>query len=109
MGGADKAFLRLGGEPLIERAIARARPQTGELIINANGDLERFASLGCEIIPDRIGGFLGPLAGILSGFEWMRANHPTARWLAIFACDCPFFPTYMLEILIAEAPSRVVP
>ena len=52
MGGADKAFLKLGGETLIERAIARARPQTGELIINANGDLERFASLGCEVILD---------------------------------------------------------
>src|SRR5258707_13971677 len=108
MGGADKAFLRLGGEPLIERAIARARPQTGELIINANGDLERFASLGCEMIPDRIGGFVGPLAGILSGFEWMRANRPNARWLASFACDCPFFPVDMVKALIAEAESRNV-
>ena len=108
MGGADKAFLKLGGETLIERAIARARPQVGELIINANGDLERFASLGCEMIPDRIGGFLGPLAGILSGFEWMRAHRPNARWLASFACDCPFFPTDMVERLIAEAQSRGV-
>ena len=92
MGGADKAFLKLGGETLIARAIARARPQAGELIINANGDLKRFEGLGCEIIADRIGGFLGPLAGILSGFEWMRRNRPNARWLASFACDCPFFP-----------------
>ena len=109
MGGADKAFLKLGGETLIERAIARTRRQIGELIINANGDLERFASLGCEMIPDRIGEFLGPLAGILSGFEWMRENRPNARWLASFACDCPFFPTDMVERLIAEAQSRSVP
>jgi len=109
MGGADKAFLKLGGEPLIERAVARARPQTGELIINASGDLARFAPLGCEVIADRIGGFLGPLAGILSGLEWMRANRPDMHWLASFACDCPFFPTDMVERLIAEAQSRGVP
>jgi molybdopterin-guanine dinucleotide biosynthesis protein A len=108
MGGADKAFLKLGGETLIERAIARARPQTGELIINANADLKRFDGLGCEVIPDRIGGFLGPLAGILSGFEWMRANHPDALWLASFACDCPFFPADMVERLIAQAQSHDV-
>lgn len=108
MGGADKAFLKLGRETLITRAIARARPQVDELIVNANGDPKRFASLGCEVIPDRIGGFLGPLAGILSGFEWMRANRPDARWLASFACDCPFFPTDMVEKLIAEAQSRGV-
>ena len=109
MGGADKAFLKLGGETLIERAIARARPQVDELIINANGDLKRFDALGCEAIPDRIGGFLGPLAGILSGFEWMQANRPDVRWLASFACDCPFFPTDMVQRLIAEAQSRDVP
>jgi len=108
MGGADKAFLKLGGETLIERAIARARPQVDELIINANGDLKRFDALGCEVIPDRIGGFLGPLAGILSGFEWMQANRSDARWLASFACDCPFFPTDMVQRLIAEAQSRDV-
>jgi len=108
MGGADKAFLKLGGATLIERAIARARPQVDELILNANGDLKRFTPLGCEVIADRIGGFLGPLDGILSGFEWMRANRPDARWLASFACDCPFFPTDMVQRLIAEAQSRDV-
>ena len=108
MGGADKAFLKLGGETLIARAIARARPQVDDLIINASGDLSRFDSFGCEIIADRIGGFLGPLSGILSGLEWMRANRSDARWLASFACDCPFFSADMVTRLIAEAQSRDV-
>src|SRR5256885_3204424 len=106
MGGVGKAFLKLGGETLNERAFARARPQVDELIINANGDLRRFDALGCEVIADRIGGFLGPLDGILSGFEWMRANRPNARWLASFACDCPFFPMDMVARLIAKANSE---
>jgi molybdenum cofactor guanylyltransferase len=106
MGGADKAFLELGGKTLIERAIARAAPQTAELVINANGDPARFAAFGRPVIEDRIGGYLGPLAGILSGFEWMRANRPNARWLASFACDCPFFPMDMVARLIAKADSE---
>jgi molybdopterin-guanine dinucleotide biosynthesis protein A len=55
-----------------------------------------------------MGGFLGPLAGILSGFEWMQENRPQARWLASFACDCPFFPRDMVESLIAGAEGEGV-
>ena len=106
MGGADKAFLKLGGETLIARTIARAKPQVGELLINANGDPSRFADFGLPVIADSIGGFLGPLAGILSGLDWMRANRPKARWLATFACDCPFFPRDMVDRLIAHAQSE---
>ena len=106
MGGADKAFLKLGGETLIARTIARAKPQVGELLINANGDPSRFADFGLPVIADSIGGFLGPLAGILSGLDWMRANRPKARWLATFACDCPFFPRDMVEALIAKRKAK---
>jgi molybdopterin-guanine dinucleotide biosynthesis protein A len=106
MGGTDKAFLTLGSQTLLVRTINRAKPQVGELLINANGDPARFAGFGLPVIADSIGGFLGPLAGILSAFEWMRANRPEARWLASFACDCPFFPRDMVERLIAKAQSE---
>ena len=102
-GGADKALLTFAGKTLLEHALQRARPQVGELLINANGDASRFAAFGYEIIPDRIGGFLGPLAGILSGLDWIRGNRPDARWLASFACDCPFFPRDVVQQLIANA------
>ena len=103
MGGVDKALIPLGGTTLIERAVARASVQVADLIINANGDPKRFAHLGLPVVPDSVGGFVGPIAGVLAGFGWMRANRPTARWLASFACDCPFFPTDMVERLIAKA------
>jgi len=106
MGGVDKASLRLGNQTLIERGIARARPQVSELLINANGDVARFADFGLEIISDSIGGFLGPLAGILSGLEWMRTNRPKFSWLATFACDTPFFPRDMVEKLVQRAESE---
>jgi molybdopterin-guanine dinucleotide biosynthesis protein A len=109
MGGADKALVMLGGETLLARAIARAKPQVGELLINANGDPARFADKNLPVIADSIGGFLGPLAGVLTGLEWMRAHRPKARWLATFSCDCPFFPRDLVEHLIKKAQSENVP
>lgn len=103
MGGVDKALIPLGGMTLIERAVARASVQVSDLLINANGDPKRFAHLGLPVVPDPVGGFVGPIAGVLAGFEWMRANRPEARWLASFACDCPFFPMDMVERLVAKA------
>ena len=103
MGGVDKALIPLGGTTLIERAIARASVQVPDLIINANGDLKRFAHLGLPLVPDPIGGFVGPIAGIFAGLEWMRRERPKAHWLASFSCDTPFFPMNMVERLIAKA------
>jgi molybdenum cofactor guanylyltransferase len=103
MGGVDKALIPLGGTTMIERAIARASVQVADLVINANGDLKRFAHLGLPVVPDPVGGFVGPIAGILAGFEWMRREQPNARWLASFACDCPFFPMDMVERLATKA------
>jgi molybdopterin-guanine dinucleotide biosynthesis protein A len=106
MGGVDKALIPLGGTTLIDRAIARAAVQVSDLIINANGDPARFAHLGLPVVPDRVPGFVGPIAGILAGFEWMRANKPKARWLASFSCDTPFFPMDMVERLVEKARSE---
>jgi len=103
MGGVDKALLMLGGETLIARAVARAKPQVSELIINANGDPARFAHFGLPVIADRVGGFQGPMAGILAGLDWVRANRPNAKWLASFSCDSPFFPADMVKELLARA------
>jgi molybdopterin-guanine dinucleotide biosynthesis protein A len=33
----------------------------------------------------------------------MRRERPKARWLASFACDCPFLPMDMVERLITKA------
>ena len=95
MGGVDKALIPLGGTALIERAIARASVQVADLVVNANGDPKRFAHLGLPVVADPV-----------AGFEWMRSERPGARWLASFACDCPFFPMDMVERLTAKARSE---
>ena len=109
MGAGDKALVELDGKTLLERTLERATPQVDELLINANGDPPRFAPFHRQILPDAIQGHLGPLAGILTGLEWMKANRPDARWLASFPCDTPFFPRDLvaqLERAAAEAGHR---
>ena len=52
MGGTDKASLQLGGETLLERAVARLAPQVSDTVISAKGDLSRFASYAHPVVAD---------------------------------------------------------
>ena len=92
MGGGDKCLRLLGGQTVLARAIARARPQVIELILNANGDAARFEDTGLMILPDNIENFAGPLAGILAAMQWVRTHRPACSHIISFASDTPFFP-----------------
>src|SRR5258708_39599236 len=69
MDGEDKGLVLLDGQPMIERVIARLRPQVGEVIISANRNRERYATLGYRVVPDLLANYQGPLAGMASGLE----------------------------------------
>lgn len=97
MGGGDKALIEMGGRPLLDYAIERARPQVSALILNANGDAARFERFGLPVVADVIEGFAGPLAGVLTGLEWAAANASGIEWLATFPIDAPFFPIDLIE------------
>jgi len=92
MGGGDKCLRELGGMTLLERTIERVKPQVKALVLNANGDPARFAAYGLPVIPDVIEGFAGPLAGVLTGLEWVRANAPNCPWMLSAPTDAPFLP-----------------
>ncbi len=101
MGGGDKCLRPLGGRPLLARVIARASPQVRALVLNANGDPQRFAGFGLPVAPDLIPGFAGPLAGVLTGMAWARANRRECPWIATIATDTPFFPADLVARLRA--------
>ena len=101
MGGRDKAFITLGGRPLVAHAIERLSPQVGALAINANGGAERFSQFGLPVIADTVEGFAGPLAGILAGVLWAREQAPGARWVVSAATDTPFFPRDLVARFLA--------
>ncbi len=101
MGGGDKTLKTIGGRPMLAMVIERIAPQVSALAINANGDPARFTAFDLPVIADTIGGFAGPLAGILAGMVWARANHPGCRYLASVAGDTPFFPADLVAKLAA--------
>jgi molybdenum cofactor guanylyltransferase/molybdopterin-guanine dinucleotide biosynthesis protein MobB len=97
MGGGDKGLLDLAGRPMLAHVIERLAPQVGRLVINANGDPSRFAAFGLPVVADTIPDFAGPLAGVLTGMRWSRANAPAARWIATAAGDAPLLPRNLVE------------
>ena len=99
MGGGDKTLIPIGGRSMLALAIDRLMPQVAVLAVNANGDPARFSAFGLPVIADTIDGFAGPLAGILAGMHWARANHPGCRYLASVAGDTPFFPADLVARL----------
>ena len=103
MGGGDKALLELGGRPILAHVIERLGPQVGPMVINANGDPARFADYALPVAADPVDGFAGPLAGVLAGLDWAKANVPDARWIVTVASDTPFFPADLVARLVAAA------
>ncbi len=101
MGGGDKTLNDLGGKPLLAHVVERAQPQVGTLILNANGDPARFADYLPPVVADTVDGFVGPLAGVLTGQEWARENAPDAKWVVTMATDTPFFPSDLVARFIA--------
>jgi len=87
MGGVDKGLELLRGKPMVAWALERLVPQVDEVIVNANQNLEAYARFGHRVVPDAIGGFAGPLAGLHAGLS--AASHPLA---VTVPCDSPFLP-----------------
>jgi molybdenum cofactor guanylyltransferase len=102
MGGGDKPMRSIGGRTILERVIARLKPQCDGLILNANGDPARFAAFGLPVIADGVADFPGPLAGILAGLDWAAANRPEVKWMLSAAADCPFLPRDLVSRLYKD-------
>jgi molybdopterin-guanine dinucleotide biosynthesis protein A len=96
MGGVDKGLKLLRGRPMAQWVIERLEPQVDELLINANQNLETYEHFGYRVIPDEVGGFAGPLAGLQRGLT--EARHPL---VATAPCDSPFLPLDLVARLHA--------
>jgi molybdopterin-guanine dinucleotide biosynthesis protein A len=101
MGGVDKGLQRLRDKPLVQWVIERLAPQVDQLLINANQNIATYASYGYRVIPDRIEGYAGPLAGLHRALS--EAAHP---WVATAPCDSPFLPQDLVSRLLHKALER---
>ena len=94
MGGVDKGLQDHLGVPLALHALRRLAPQVGTVMINANRNLDVYASMGVPVWPDEIPDYAGPLAGMLAGLA-----HCETPYLATVPCDTPNFPPDLVERL----------
>jgi molybdenum cofactor guanylyltransferase len=101
IGGGDKGMLPLGRGTILDQVIARLESQVHTLALNANGDASRFSGLGLPVISDSIGGFAGPLSGVLAGLDWAAGKG--ASHIVTAAADTPFFPCDLVPRLILAA------
>lgn len=86
MGGADKALLPLGGQPLLAHVQARFEPQVEQLAVSANGDQARLSFTGLPVLRDAQS--QGPLSGILAALDWADG----ADAVVSVSVDTPFLP-----------------
>jgi molybdopterin-guanine dinucleotide biosynthesis protein A len=99
--GGRKAFVSLGGRPLVAHVIDRMAPQVSHLAINAAPD-PAFESFGLPILPDPMADH-GPLAGVLAAMDWAHSIGD-ARVVTV-AVDTPFLPEDVVARL-ASADAR---
>ena len=107
MGGGDKSLKLLGNKTILEHVIERLSPQVATMVLNANGDPQRFSRFGAPVIQDQTDGFLGPLAGVLSGLEWAEKNG--FQRIITVAADTPFFPKTLARDLCSAVSKSSAP
>ena len=96
MGGGDKGEILIDGQTIIASLLARFAPYSDYQCLNANGDLSRFAHYGLDVIPDRLEGYQGPLAGIYSCLEHIKQTKPEIEYLVSLPTDAPLVPSSLI-------------
>ena len=86
---------------MLGHVIDRLKGQAQPLALNANGDPARFVGFGLHVLADPVGGFIGPLVGVLAGLRWARDN-TDARWIVTAPVDTPFLPRNLVSRLLGS-------
>jgi molybdopterin-guanine dinucleotide biosynthesis protein A len=96
--GADKAFVKLGGRPLLEWVLDALEPLTRSFVIVAN-EPERFQAYAARarVVPDDPPRS-GPLAALRTGLRNSRE-----AWVFAASCDAPFLQPALVQALARYA------
>ena len=99
--GVNKAFLEVGGRPIIERLIDQVLV-VGQQVILVTNSPDEYAHLGYPTVPDVYPG-KGALGGLYSGLKAARTEHSL-----VVACDMPFLDLRLLRYMILLSPGQDV-
>ena len=98
MGRVDKGLQPFQGATLAAHVLRRLAPQVATVVVNANRNLPQYQALEgvAAVVPDAMGGYEGPLAGLQTGLQ-----HCATALLLTAPCDSPFLPADLAERLYA--------
>ncbi len=105
--GESKAWLRCGGETLLQRVVRLVAEAVGPVVVAARSgqalpDLPSDVDVVCDVVAEA-----GPLAGIAAGFEALADRCEAAL---VCSCDHPLLDPGLLGRLVGmidEAPAIV--
>jgi len=95
MGGRDKAFAAVAGEPIAVRTVRLFRDLFAQVLVATNRPA-RFGGLGVETVADAFPG-CGPLAGIHAAAAVSRFPH-----VFVAACDMPALDADVIRFLVGR-------
>jgi len=93
MGGRDKAFAAVAGEPIVVRTVRVFRALFPQVIVSTNRP-ERFAAFAVDTVADQFPG-AGPLAGIHAAMLASRYPH-----VFVAACDMPGLDPDVIRVVV---------
>lgn len=107
MQGQDKGWVIHQGEALIAQVIKnlRALNPAIPIVISANRNINKYRSLGVEVIEDVHKNFQGPLEGIVSVMQ-NSVNQPQKGWLT-WPVDSPSCPDLYLHKMQLQNKQQV--
>lgn len=103
--GREKAFQLVRGRSILARTLSCLRPQVQHIVINANGDAERFREAGL-VIADLCRDVSSPLAGLHTALSFARQNDFDA--VLTVPSDAPFLPSDLAPRLAATSRTAAI-
>lgn len=110
--GQEKATIKLGGQRLIDRAVARYQPSVDRIWLSASTDFDT----GLDIITDDPDAPGGPVGAIFTIAAHLPLLCPEATGFVTVPVDAPFAPDDLMTRLIAvpgcsvaQGPKRLHP
>lgn len=104
--GREKAFERIRGKNILARVISNLGAQVDQLVLNANGDPERFRGFGLSVVGDRRKDVSTPLAGLHAALTYGYENQFDA--VLTVPSDTPFLPANLVQRLAAARSSAAI-
>lgn len=104
--GREKAFEMVGGRTIMSRVVERLTGQALAIVINANGDAERFRDPGLPVVGDARPDVGTPLAGLHAALRF--ANEQGFDAVLTVPSDCPFLPLDLADRLAAEGGDAAI-